>query len=140
MRQHYMERMHYYIEHSSTNYIQCKVGLWHFVCIFGHCSLTRLLSKEQPYILKLLKTCISCQQSLVTLFFNSLLFQNGLKEIRRIQQFFGYSHSDEHLLEILERCSLNHLRDNAESGRAKNLLVKEGKAFIFRKGNVIDLS
>lgn len=72
--------------------------------------------------------------------FNSLLFQNGLKEIRRIQQFFGYSHSDEHLFEILERCSLNHLRNNAESGRAKNLLVKEGKAFIFRKGNVIDSS
>lgn len=61
--------------------------------------------------------------------------QDGLSELRRIQSFLGYSHTDERLREILQKCAIGNMRKDIEAGTANSHFTDQnGKCIIFRKG------
>ena len=58
-----------------------------------------------------------------------------MKELRRIQKYFGLSHNDERLQQILDKCSIDNLRNEVDTGKVKTPFVdKEGNSIIYRKG------
>jgi len=58
-----------------------------------------------------------------------------VKELRRIQKYFGLSHNDERLQQILDKCSIDNLRNEVDTGKVKTPFVdKEGNSIIYRKG------
>lgn len=64
---------------------------------------------------------------------------DGLKELKKIQEFLGLNHSEERLQEIYDRCSLKNMKADVESGRSfTNLLDENGKSILYRKGEVGD--
>jgi len=64
------------------------------------------------------------------------LFQDGFKEVKRIQDYLGLENSDERLYQILQRCSLNNLKADIDKKIVKSQLVDEkGKSDLYRKGN-----
>ena len=63
--------------------------------------------------------------------------QNTLHEVRRIQSYLGFNHSDKHLEAVINRCSIKNLRDDVESGTVPTRLKdEEGKSVLYRKGTV----
>ncbi|XP_052788285.1 sulfotransferase 1B1-like [Mya arenaria] len=67
------------------------------------------------------------------------LKKNGVAELKRISEFLNVENTDERLGQILDRCSIERSKSDIESGQVKTQLVdKDGKPFIYRKGIVGD--
>jgi hypothetical protein len=65
----------------------------------------------------------------------SFLPQNTLNEVRRIQNYLGLNHYDECLQEVINRCSIDNLRNDVDTGKLKTQLVDDnGKSALYRKG------
>ncbi|XP_060590853.1 sulfotransferase 2A1-like [Ruditapes philippinarum] len=67
------------------------------------------------------------------------LKKNSLHEVRRIQNYLGTNHSDERLQEVINRCSIDYLRNDVESGKVETSLKDDkGKSVLYRKGIIGD--
>ncbi|XP_060581716.1 sulfotransferase 1C2-like [Ruditapes philippinarum] len=67
------------------------------------------------------------------------LKKNSLHEVRRIQNYLGTNHSDERLREVINRCAIDYLRNDVESGRVETHLKDDkGKSVLYRKGIIGD--
>ncbi|XP_060567370.1 sulfotransferase 1B1-like [Ruditapes philippinarum] len=67
------------------------------------------------------------------------LKKNTLNEVRRIQNYLGLNHSDERLQEVINRCSIDNLRNDVDSGKLKTQLIdNNGKSALYRKGIIGD--
>lgn len=71
---------------------------------------------------------------------NNLSLKDGLGQLQRIQTYLGISKSDESLQGILNRTSINTLREEINSKKVFSpFLDKNGESIIFRKGRCISV-
>ncbi|XP_045202030.2 sulfotransferase 1C2A-like [Mercenaria mercenaria] len=67
------------------------------------------------------------------------LKRDSLHELRRIKKYLGLHHSDERLKAVLNKCSLENLKADVDSGEVKTRLTDEkGISILFRKGIIGD--
>ncbi|XP_045200033.2 sulfotransferase 1C2-like [Mercenaria mercenaria] len=60
---------------------------------------------------------------------------NGLKELRRIQDFLEVNNTEERLKEILDKCNVTKMKADIDTGEVESLLKdSDGKSFLYRKG------
>jgi uncharacterized protein YpuA (DUF1002 family) len=63
-----------------------------------------------------------------------------LNEVRRIQNYLGLNLTEKRLEAVIDRCSLNKLKSDVDTGKVKSDLVDDKeKSVLYRKGTCIKI-
>ena len=77
---------------------------------------------------------LSCSEKRISLYMFPCL-QTPLQALRKVSTYLGLKLSDERLEQIIEKCSLQNLKKDVDTGVVKSPLVdKDGKSTLYRKG------
>jgi len=58
-----------------------------------------------------------------------------VKELRRVTRHLGLDHSDDRLQQVLDKCSINNLKNDVKNKKVFTPLVNEqGESILYRKG------
>ena len=63
------------------------------------------------------------------------MFQNGVEELRKVSKYLGLAQSDNTLQQVLDKCSINNLKNDVKNKRVYTPFVNEqGESILYRKG------